>query len=1096
MENQEINENPVVSIKNDLIVLIGGAISLFFLNWYINNYIEIIAGIILVIISGYGLSILFFPKKNEIDFLSRSILSPIFGILLMGFWSILLNYTPYHGTNLYYELAIIPILSLLFIIRTIRFLRAKELFSSTSSKIGPGKSAPSKLKNIKNNRKYDQEYNNLNTAQAAAKAEKEKLRKINKKIGTTESISGYVPPTDNPKTSNNSSKSESSMPRPPSFAKYKKQAQDKKIDNHNSKGKSKTRFAFKSQKNTKTESSKDLEIIKVRKSTKDIILILILTLVSGLFIFLPLNSSTIKIPFTLIILFFVSGYCMLSGLFLNFSEHGLIKKIISSVLLSIVIVSVLASLLIFIKINIPYKYVLGIIVILSLSMGILGYLRKNREHKRVKESFKFDKKYPISEKSEFNVLSVSKSKDSSQELKDNSTEKNVFKKYSLKNAQEKPLQRMNIANKSIPEIKEPAIESKNLDNKNQSIPLKEKTPTMAFDENSSKNLSKKAALSPSDARKIVMSRKKDMEKSGQEKNKSSHIYDELEKDDKLDPKKNLKDISDLPRNLSPLKLIAVIILSIMGIVFTIPAASSISHVVDLVFILPILIYLPGYAIKKLFLPEKYPGIIFTSAISIFISLSLDILILFILLYIGHLLNQTGLNQSLYVGILAIISIICILMAFRISNKRANYASVNDISKKKSEEDELKNIKYDKVLLDMDDSSDRVSLDTDDSFDVKNKDDFGIGILKEDIGLAKKELKKAPSFTINKKSEAKPVRKNYLEEELVKSFSTSDVFDDKSQNQIKSRNINPKDEKLEHGNNKDKKPEITNQNAKKRFIPLDLLIVLLMTFLTILSIYVPILNKTPLNSVLGLLFILFIPGYTLVAALFPKKHDLDNIERLALSFGLSLAISPLIGLALNYTPFGIKLTPIVISLTIFTVIMVLVSYIRRRRVSRENRFNPKITNYLYSWVHSFRSESKLDKILSIILIISLVLAIATTAYIIVKPKEGEKFTEFYILGPNGKASDYPTNLTLGETGKLFVGVVNHEYSTVNYKFVVKLQGKNISTENISLKNNQKWEKLLNFTPDTSGPNQKLELLLYKLPDDKNAYRSLHLWVNVT
>ena len=124
-----------------------------------------------------------------------------------------------------------------------------------------------------------------------------------------------------------------------------------------------------------------------------------------------------------------------------------------------------------------------------------------------------------------------------------------------------------------------------------------------------------------------------------------------------------------------------------------------------------------------------------------------------------------------------------------------------------------------------------------------------------------------------------------------------------------------------------------------------------------------------------------------------------------------------------------------------------------------------------------------------------LAIATTAYIIVKPKEGEKFTEFYILGPDGKASDYPTNLTLGQSGKLFVGVVNHEYSTVNYKVVVKLQGKIISTENISLKNNQKWEKAIIFTPDTSGTNQKLELILYKLPDDKNAYRSLHLWVNV-
>ena len=54
-------------------------------------------------------------------------------------------------------------------------------------------------------------------------------------------------------------------------------------------------------------------------------------------------------------------------------------------------------------------------------------------------------------------------------------------------------------------------------------------------------------------------------------------------------------------------------------------------------------------------------------------------------------------------------------------------------------------------------------------------------------------------------------------------------------------------------------------------------------------------------VLSLAFVLFFPGYTLIAALFPAKGRLDGIERVALSFGLSLAVVPLIGLALNFTP---------------------------------------------------------------------------------------------------------------------------------------------------------------------------------------------------
>jgi uncharacterized membrane protein len=48
-------------------------------------------------------------------------------------------------------------------------------------------------------------------------------------------------------------------------------------------------------------------------------------------------------------------------------------------------------------------------------------------------------------------------------------------------------------------------------------------------------------------------------------------------------------------------------------------------------------------------------------------------------------------------------------------------------------------------------------------------------------------------------------------------------------------------------------------------------------------------------------VLFFPGYTLISALFPRKDSLSGVERLALSFGLSIAVVPLIGLILNYMP---------------------------------------------------------------------------------------------------------------------------------------------------------------------------------------------------
>jgi len=71
-------------------------------------------------------------------------------------------------------------------------------------------------------------------------------------------------------------------------------------------------------------------------------------------------------------------------------------------------------------------------------------------------------------------------------------------------------------------------------------------------------------------------------------------------------------------------------------------------------------------------------------------------------------------------------------------------------------------------------------------------------------------------------------------------------------------------------------------------------------------------------ILGSVFVLFLPGYATIQALFSGRKELDDIERFALSVGLSLAITPLMGLLLNYTPWGIRLDPIVLSLSIYTL----------------------------------------------------------------------------------------------------------------------------------------------------------------------------------
>jgi hypothetical protein len=86
-------------------------------------------------------------------------------------------------------------------------------------------------------------------------------------------------------------------------------------------------------------------------------------------------------------------------------------------------------------------------------------------------------------------------------------------------------------------------------------------------------------------------------------------------------------------------------------------------------------------------------------------------------------------------------------------------------------------------------------------------------------------------------------------------------------------------------------------------------------------------------VFGSVFVLFLPGFSLIKALFSTK-ELDNVERLALSIGLSLALVPMAGLLLNYTPFGIRTAPVTVCLLVLTLVFASAAVIRDYGVRRK------------------------------------------------------------------------------------------------------------------------------------------------------------------
>jgi len=110
---------------------------------------------------------------------------------------------------------------------------------------------------------------------------------------------------------------------------------------------------------------------------------------------------------------------------------------------------------------------------------------------------------------------------------------------------------------------------------------------------------------------------------------------------------------------------------------------------------------------------------------------------------------------------------------------------------------------------------------------------------------------------------------------------------------------------------------------------DLILVNILSVLLILVIIFFPNSPVRIIIILGLHFVLFFVGYVSISALFPRKEELDSIERLAFSVGLSICITALTGLMLNYISFGIQVYSILFSLSSFILLVLIVAMYRRR-----------------------------------------------------------------------------------------------------------------------------------------------------------------------
>lgn len=269
---------------------------------------------------------------------------------------------------------------------------------------------------------------------------------------------------------------------------------------------------------------------------------------------------------------------------------------------------------------------------------------------------------------------------------------------------------------------------------------------------------------------------------------------------------------------------------------------------------------------------------------------------------------------------------------------------------------------------------------------------------------------------------------------------------------------------------------------------DLLVIM------VLAVLLPGLVMLPvpfLRVPLGLAAALFVPGYSLVAALFPMRHDLDGIARAALSLGLSAAILPVFVLAVNALPWGIRPLPMALAASAWSFLLSAVALWRHRRAAKQGTsYVASMPHPVMRW-HSWNLRVRVRYMLGAFLA---VLLLGGTTLSVLLPDRTARLTEFYVLGPDGLAGNYPRSAPTGQEMLVQVGINNREGTTTRYRVEVRSAGELLAeTEPVELKNGATWEGPVSYRLMRAGDDQRIDILLFN-QDSSGPYRQLWLWVS--
>lgn len=272
-----------------------------------------------------------------------------------------------------------------------------------------------------------------------------------------------------------------------------------------------------------------------------------------------------------------------------------------------------------------------------------------------------------------------------------------------------------------------------------------------------------------------------------------------------------------------------------------------------------------------------------------------------------------------------------------------------------------------------------------------------------------------------------------------------------------------------------------------------IILVILVVLSLILIPIALFSEGPVRIILSFICLAFSPGYILLSAIFLRKGVLSIMERIALSFALSIAMVTLLGVVLAISPWGLTLNAILTCTTMLVLLEGIIAIVRQQGIPSSDRFNISLKQDLSDSKGIKPNLRWLVLVGVIVIVIMGGLAVIVAIGLPDTPHEAS----FYILDSQGKTGDYPAQVKSGNPVTLTMVVVNNGKIPESYRVVIS--GSDSVLGEIytnSLSPGEKWEDQVSFVPRNAGMNQKIELTLYNMGTEVKSLKSpLSIYIDV-